>query len=872
MFKTNVSSAYSNSISNGNITLEESLMDYPKLTIVKYVEGLVSGVIGSSFSYGGLSFSLESFTLDINPLSDVNNKVNIATYTYVHQSKKLMESNFSSKDFINEHKNSYVKKTETSYWFSIGTVIAYAASKTPNSGTISSPYFLVEFPRKPSLEDSFSLKDMIDSKLLIGNYVYRFSGSNISYQSLGGGGSIGSDYVSNINVGLSIVSGYNNTLVNWSKKEDYNNTLNLKKFVALEQDNYVTYEGDYEPHIAPTESDGGIKPPRDLSIMFDNSGVTKSCRIIEYRWGQPEYEISATFGYAHAALELVGNPEKPNASSEAILGLLSENVINSGNAYQEVLSAIKAGKLGYPDDNNFSGELVWRLISIKETKYIYENFSPNISPVMKNSDGTLSPVTIPDQYKPLLESNLQVLVKEQTVGWELKRFSQEDPVNWTNGSVVNWIALNALVKLKDTIQGSILTKQQYYYMLYKAKVNLELYLYRKIPIWEEVNYALAPYSKYYKDLDEVDWEVITVPKSQLYPNSQDDTPVNILIPDPNWTPELMIVARSRYKTSVGLNGNPDYNPFARNYYGSNPITITTGTEEYELTKYGILPSKNTRDNLADLYTDYSNLSSVLSGIRSSLNDEGTYYKPHSYMDVGEYGIIGKPPYNINVNINSAYPNKPTSKDDEFSTLTVIRAAQDNSYKSHIKNSNYNISEGRPPKATLRKPLYKEEYPENNNPFTNSVVYITSNTPTAESQSSINIPYADNIHEAVQGARFKLITDMLQNGSSLSAQVNFLSRARGVNCGISIPGVSGNWIVKKCISSVQYADGKIFNQNTSVEAGIYNNVSLSVNVVKEANTNNESDKSTTILINPNLPFKFGTVVTDIPSDFGRWLDT
>lgn len=881
--------AYNNiksSLNNNHVilTLDESLNDYPKLTVVEYTDATEYDSIGSIRKEFGLFFRLDSFTVDIAPVK-VNRKVYQVTYVYTHVAKSLFEFNFVTSDFVENNKNNYIKKSKDTYYYNIGTLIDYVKKKSKSTASITSPNFTVPISSKPSPEDTLTLKQLIDDRLIILGLIYSFRDNTLSFSQLGNSGFVESNFVSNVQVGHSESSSYFNTILNWSKKDNYDSASVVKKaYKQIKSPEYILYEGNHNAHLPPPEAKDGTIYPRDLSIMADNSGITKSCKITKYKWGQPDIEINAVFGYAHAALELVNDPEKGNASTEAVLNALTDKVVESGNAYQEVLNSIKSGKFGYPDDNTFDRVPVWRLIEIKQTTYKYEKLNLNITPRVKKADGTLLPVVIPPQLVRFLNSNIELLTREETVGWSIKRFAQEDASNWVDGSISNWLSLKTIISLKNVLLGStLLTKQQYYWMLYYAKVSTEQYLYRKIPLWERVDYAIEPYTRYYNDSDKIDWETEDVPIQSIpgMAGITSNETVKVLYPDPNWEPNLLVTARSRLKTAVGLSGNPNYDPWSRNYFGSNPITLTSGTEEYELTKYTILPSKNTKTTLGTNLNAFTSIPEILEYIETDIRDnKGTFYPRHPYMTINDYGIKDQKLPQIDTKLFK--PNSPEGslnkdKDDLYATITTLRSAQDHSYKSHITTTTYTLAEGRPPRATTRKPVFEEIKQETeNNAFTDSITYLTSSnaSPNTTNSVSINISGAENIQEALAGAKFKLILDNLSSGSTASGTLNFKlnNRKSIINSSIQIPDTPGKWIVKRCTVSVQYTQGKAVIQPINIECGKYVDISLNTKTVQFSDTNNSETEAVSITVDATLPLNYGTPITSIPKDFSRWLDT
>jgi hypothetical protein len=857
------------SIENGYITLSESLGDYPKLTIQTYQDENPALVVGTTHTDFGLVFVLEGISVDICPIAGFQKQV---VYNFIHISKKLLEYPINTYDFVHNHKGSAVRTSGSSYYFSLGTLISYAQGKV--GGSASGPSALVEISKTPSPEETITIKQHLDEQCQLKGLVYQFIGGSVSASAIGTGVAVNAAIVANYTLAKNAVPTYKRTPLSWSKKDNYeNNQLVKKTYRKLDSNEYVLYTGDFKAHLPPGEDNTGSVLPRDLSIMMDNSGITKSCKLTKYKWGQPEVEISATFGYANAALELVTDPARPNSATNLVLSALSEKVIESGNAYQEVLSTIQSGKYGYPDDVEWRHEPIWRIVSIKETYYDYEPLHLNINPVIKKADGSFHSVIIPEEYKKFLFSNLEVLVSETSFGWELKRFAQEDAAQWTKGSISAWNSLHSVVSLKDKLQdGSAESKKLYNWMLYSAKITLEQYLYRKIPLWERVDYAIVPYSKYYKNLETVDWQVEMIPQSSIPGLDRgNNTPIPVLFPDPNWAPELMIVARSRYKSSFGVSGNPQYNPFVRNYYGSNPVTVSTGSEEYEFTKYGILSSRLTKPAISELHDTFGNVQDVISGIVAGMAYEGTVYKEHPYMTVNDYGIKGVPIPQMNPgSVLSNSPGATADRNDQYTTLTSIRVAQDQSFKSYITTQTYSESEGRPPNATLRKPVYEEVADESNSPYKNSQTYVTSDISNGgiDIVSGVSVSGAQNIQEAISGAQNQLMLNILMSGSTASVQLVWNTVTRSlINGRINLP--QGNWIIKNSTQTVQVSNGVAFPQPIQIEAGNYMRPGISAETIQIANENTNQD-SMQVLINADLPYKLGTPITELPANFSRWL--
>lgn len=888
---TNALSLHSDSlkIRHGSVSLQESLNDYPRITLVEFQEPGTSRALGELLTHGGLVFSLDNISIEKCPIP-VDNLQDKITYSYIHVSQKLLEFPIQVKDFTESASPS--KKTKESNYYSIGSLVAFAKSRG-RFGNVIPPAFLVELGKNPSPGETITLKDVIDPQLEVLNLVYDFTGDAASFIGLASKGKVLPNIVRNYTLGQGLYSAYFNSALTWKQKNNNepDKGEKRKRFQQLKDKPYVLYEGDFNPHLPPPETADNSKYPRDLSIMFDNSGVTKTCKMTRYEWNKPSVELEATFGFAHAAIELVNDPNKPNTQSDRVIALMSEDVATSGNAYQEVLSSIKSGKFGYPDDADFSAGIIWRLISVKQKEYVYESLGITVSPKIKKPDGSYQSAQIAAGYEQFTNSSAQVLVREVSQGWELKRFAQEDAQNWTDGSIQSWLQLKALIEIGPTLtSSSVLAKQQYYWMLYYAKINLEKYLYRKIPLWEQVDYSIAAYSEFYKDAEKIDWQVNFLPKSAIIGNSstedEDEELIPVITPDVNWEPALMLLGQSRLKMSIGLSGNPDYDPYKRNYFATNPVSITTGSEEYELTVHSVLPSKNRKTSIGNLTPaqsaatgNHTSVKDVINNIGGQLSIPGTVYQTKDFTAIPDYGITGYPLPAVNPGKISG--NTPLSLDDaedRFSTTVSVRSAQDHSYKNHLTTTSFTISEGRPPGAVTRKPMFQEieDNSADKSPYTNTVMLITSSnySPYAPVSGSVNISAAESLGQALNGARFKLTMESV-NASTTSMSLHFSSTLEPLlylNKQVLLPNTNESWVVKGCTQSIHYTDGTAFMQPIELEAGLLLYPAINSRAVKIKPDKQDGQDSMEAEVTAQLPRRYGTPIEQIPANFGRWLDT
>ena len=865
-------------LANGSISLDETLNDYPTLTIVSQQEDTTKEVaaLGSVLTYKGLTFYLETLSINKVPLNELSVYEEI-TYVYSHVSKRVLEHPIRLRDFV-EGKHSLEKGTKKdTYVVSIASLAAFASTQVPYGKVFTRPY-TTEISKNPSADETITLRSIIDDNRRIYGHVVLFSGDYAYTAKLATGAYIPSAIINNYTISRGLIPAYRNSVLTWDNVDRYDerNKLERKRFRRAKYVEYMTYEGDHNPQLPPRDINFA---PRDLSIMVDNSGLTKQCKITKYRYDQPDVEIEAVFGYAHCALELVADPSRPNNQTSIVTNLLSNDILTSGNAYQEVLGSIASGQYGYPDDANFVNPIVWRLISLKEKVYNYEPLNLVVSPRVKQ-DGSYIDVKVAPGYARFKRSYAEVLISEETRGWELKRFASEDPTNWAKGSIQAWNQLVVAQQKQANISaGNFLTEQELKYNLYYAKILLEQYLFRRIPLYERIDYAIEPFSRYYTDADKIDWEVEILPRSEVTGTSSSESEVAVLYPSPEWAPSLMVNSRSRYKTSVGLSGNPDYKLFSRNYYGSNPLTVTTGSEEFEYTKYGILPSKSTKKSLRNSYEEHTDITALLDSMTNQLTASGTHYTPHSYMTISDYGVKGIEIPEVNpYSVVADLPSAKGKKEDRFVELTVLHNASDNSYKSKIATRTYSLNQGRPPNAVLRFPVFTErDTPdeEDNNGFEDTITLITSPGWRRSSQiiPSVSAGSAQNVQEAINVAKFDLEMEYL-NANTVSATLMFkpfFGRCISNNTTI-IDGVDGTWVVKRASHVTHYTDGVALVQPISIEAGLYTPATVISRTLPDASKDDSNtDDKGDVTIEANLPKRFGISYDQVPDNFARWVD-
>lgn len=869
-------------LKNGIVRLDVSLNDYPRLTVTRYGKNLKPDALGSIVVFQNLRFYCESSYLKtLPPSADISDDfADEVTSSYLHVARRVYEKPLRRrrKGNANAYKisrNFNFYNLDSFYNEASGEGNIYGASVEGLSASI------IRLSKEEDTEDNEStttLRALYEPRLKIRKQIWAFNQGKLYFKSLNAGSSSirARDLVGDITTSISAVPTYRRTQLTWEEEPLPEKNSRSVKVVKLDDDRFYTYEGDWNPHIRPPVN----LTPRDLSANADMGGTTKQFKIVNYRYGQPDTEVEGVFGFAHAALELVSDPERPNDLTDFFLSSIKGDASTSGNAIHEIANAIVAENLGYPSIN-LSNQMEWRLISVKFKKYRYQTVPIQFpTPYVRDENGFLTPVTVPQEYNSFL-SNLQVevLIGEDTEGWELRRFATEDAKDWTKGSIAAWNKLRAAKEITPALSGA--DQNIANWLIMSEKLNLEQYLWRRIPIIEKVNYYVGAFADYYKDAEKIQWDVQYIPRNQVsqFAGSSDTTEIPVLFPSVDWVPELMVLSRTRFTSSIATMGNPNFNPFAPNLYETNPTTVTSGSEEYEHISYAILPSQNTKPDINKLNDKRVNLNTLVSIANSQQELEGTRYKPHPFMQLNDYGLPGKEPVINNIEVQGTYNTDASSPIDRFISYVTVKSSQGEGIKNNKTTSSYQLSEGRPPTATIRKPNYKEEIDDKKlvPPYEDSKTFISSNivNPGNEFIDSYNADGARNFVQAIRAAEFDLDLSQI-NASNSSVLVSFgKSLDFGSICGTSIDiGVPGMTNIVKGVSyEVQYADGDSYVQPIQVQIGSYTPTQCTGNSIRVNNNRytEERPSQATGELELNIDLgNYGTQNMVFPKEYSRWV--
>lgn len=894
LINRNISNLYNSlGIKHGLISINFSLDGYPRITVTEYGNNLQIENQGKSIIYGDHVYLLEDSQVKTLPLYlRQNNFADEKISTYTHIVKRSLESPLEIKKSITS--SNLIKKTGKYSYVSPSSVLPSNINISTSGKYRIERIEEEEGNRLNPLDkvERTTARDIVEPLLKLSKQVMTYTSKGCSSKRLGAY-TLSVVPLATVDPKIGNVPTYKDTKLSWEEEEPLQDEAienTNKKIIRKDGLVYYTYEGDWNPHERPpTDS-----IPRDLSIMFDNGGITKSFTITRYRYDKPEYRIEGTFGYAHAAIELIADPLAVNEDQESLLSnFAGSNPEQAANALYDVVSNLAAERLGF-QEINFANNVQWRLIKVKQTDFNYENVPFDITdPYIQNEDGTITKVHIPEEYIPVIEqSNLQALVSEDTKGWELRRFTPESSTEFNQNSVGAWINLQAKKQLRNTNTGNTaLSSQAVNFAIYQAKLKLEGFLFRKIPLSEKVVYNIAAYGRYYKDARKINWQVTEIPKNQIseFKDSNDTTLVQVLTPDLNWAPDLMIRSITRFGSSLATMGNPDWNPLASNYYEANPTTISSGSEELEFTAYGILPSEQTDSTINELFNNQTSIGGLLTKASSDQSKEGTIFKPHVNLAIADYGLPGSTPEDISFGFSPVYPNSSSSLVEKYQEFKTLKTSSGVGVKNNKTTNTYTESEGRPPTASVRKPFTFEEQELNNSedntpPFDDSYTLITSNIQNSFGLTTLDYSaaMARNEKEAKQAAIFDLEMAQISN-SSLTIELDSIEYISLINPNtpgnrVVIQGVPDyNWIIKDISFDIQIANGDTYIQPIQITCGCYEPVSLSSDYFKRnrssvKKTSGISDNSTASGLQLNVIMgTIGSSSLKPPNNNSKWVN-
>jgi hypothetical protein len=177
--------------------------------------------------------------------------------------------------------------------------------------------------------------------------------------------------------------------------------------------------------------------------------------------------------------------------------------------------------------------------------------------------------------------------------------------------------------------------------------------------------------------------------------------------------------------------------------------------------------------------------------------------------------------------------------------------------------------GRPPSATVRKPVNQLNPTQDKNGLKDSLTYLTSNIRDRNILSDVTITGAQNLQEAIKGATFKLHKDVF-DGASLTTSFTWTQNAIKPNSVFQYFGQK--WAAKSSTFTTQIINGGALNQPVSVTFGEVVPVALTVVSTTATALNTIKGGLVTTVNVTGLPNNIGNSLDNVPLNFGRWVQS
>ena len=177
--------------------------------------------------------------------------------------------------------------------------------------------------------------------------------------------------------------------------------------------------------------------------------------------------------------------------------------------------------------------------------------------------------------------------------------------------------------------------------------------------------------------------------------------------------------------------------------------------------------------------------------------------------------------------------------------------------------------GRPPSATVRKPVNQLNPVQDKNGLKDSLTYLTSNVRDRNILSDVTITGAQNIQEAIKGATFKLHKDVF-DAASLSTSFTWTQNAIKPNSVFQYFGQT--WTAKSSTFTTQIINGGALTQPVSVTFGEVVPVSLTVVSTTATALNTIKGGLVTTVEVSNLPNLIGYDASGFAPNVGRWVSS
>ena len=583
-----------------------------------------------------------------------------------------------------------------------------------------------------------------------------------------------------------------------------------------------------DPKTTPLDEQSGnwYQATRVLHLVFDSGGQTKEVRITKKVDGVTEYVESYKYGFMFSTYSF-------------------------------------ASRGGSPSD-------YWVLIEYKKTLHQYTSVDRSFTDIKyQDRTGKWQSTIISPTLKSLLQaSNVFYLTSTTTTGWRYFRFQTEQQGGWDiakDTSVAGSIFWGK--RLESGISGGTggNSTAQYNY----CQDMLQLYLFRKIPIYGKTQYYLVESESIYNDtfintnkevnanIEKVAWA--SLPEDLRIKTSPDSEGfVGIAKPDPDSYKEYMVISEKTEEIALGWRTNP-----LAKLYDSAKQTLSDKTPTVKAndipTTY--LPS------LAPYVVGENTISTIE---RKVIPNRNTTSK---YGDVLQENNRYKLPPNSDLGLNThTYGTTGnTSRIDRYIEYNKTNTNRGEYLNEQAQITSFAEFEGRPPLATVKRtaalqsdiqqdPFYKRDKEHYYTSILDSEFPIEDST-ASFSMLEIKQSELDRTRSALD---FKLKLDNANSTQELTVNLGYYRPEYKIGSLTSLQEYDGQWLIRKVEHSFDFSGDFLVNKPTRLTLGKWHFIQSQITTSNF--TKQPPDKL------PYNPSKYNVVGGSYPLEFNKLPNT
>ncbi len=584
-----------------------------------------------------------------------------------------------------------------------------------------------------------------------------------------------------------------------------------------------------DPKIIPLDQQSGnwYQATRVLYLNFDNGGQTKELRITKKVDGVTEYTETYKYGFAFTAYKFAATGGSP--------------------------------------------QQYWIPIEYKKTVYQYTKADRNFTEIKyQDRAGQWRSTVVSPELRQLLEqTRVGYLTSTTTTGWRLLRFQTEQQGGWDitkDTSIAGSIFWGK--RLTGGIDGGTggNTTAQYNF----CQDMLQLYLFRRVPIYGKTQYHLVESESVYSDTfigtnKEINANIEKVAWASLPENLRNTTTpdsegfVGIARPDPDSYKEYLVVSEKTEEIALAWRTNP-----LAKLYDSEKQTV--GDKQPTLSAKDLpktyLPS-------LEPYVIGENTVSTIE--RKVIPSRNTTVK---YSEILQQNDRYKLPPGTTVQIpqyTAVNPINSGNRIDKYVEYTTTNTTKGVNFDEQAAITFFSEIEGRPPLATVQRTAALQSDIQNDPFYKRDKEYyytsiIDSDFPTDDTTQSFSMLEIkeSEIERTRQALNFRLSLENASNTQELTVDVGYYRPEYRVGCLTTLDAYDGQWLIRKVEHSFDFSGGFLINKPTKLTLGYWYFVESQITTAQ----NTEQPPNTL----PYNPSKYNVLGSQYPLEYNKIIGT